>query len=124
MIDILVVDDEEDILFTIKYGLEKIDKNYKIKTVSNGDECLKALKEGVPDLILLDLMMPNMNGWQVLDIILSNSKWRNIPVFIISGAGNNEFKEQAEALGIPLIEKPFTIDLLKDRIDNFFMNKK
>jgi CheY-like chemotaxis protein len=124
MMEILVVDDEKDILFTIKYGLEKIDKNYKIKTVSNGDECLKALNEGIPDLILLDLMMPNMNGWQMLDIILGNPKWRNIPVFIISGAGNNEFKEQAEDLGIPYIEKPFSIDLLKNRIDNYFMDDK
>ena len=119
--NILVVDDEEDILFTIKYGLEKIDKNYKIKTVTNGEECLRALNEGIPDLILLDLMMPDMNGWQVLDIILGNTKWRNIPIFIISGAGNTEFKEQAENLGIPYIEKPFNIDELKDKIDNFFI---
>jgi CheY-like chemotaxis protein len=122
--NILVVDDEEDILFTIKYGLEKIDRNYNIKTVTNGEECLKALKEGVPDLILLDLMMPNMNGWQVIDIILGNPKWRNIPVFIISGAGNTEFKEQAESLGIPYIEKPFKIDLLKNTIYNYFIDNK
>jgi putative two-component system response regulator len=122
--NILVVDDEEDILFTIKYGLEKIDKNYKIQTVKNGEECLKVLNKEIPDLILLDLMMPNMTGWQVLDIILGNPSWRNIPVFIISGAGNTEFKEQAEDLGIPYIEKPFTVDLLKDRIDNYFMERE
>ena len=123
MKNILVVDDEEDILFTIKYGFEKFNNEYKIITAKNGSECLNLLKEEIPNLILLDLMMPNMNGWEVLHIILENPKWRDIPVFIITGAGKTEFKEEAEALGITYIEKPFTIDILKDKIDNYFIEK-
>ena len=120
MKNILIVDDEEDILFTIKYGFEEFKQEYNINTAKNGQECLKILKKEIPNLILLDLMMPNMNGWGVLDIILGNPKWRNIPVFIITGAGSIEFQKQAEELGITYIEKPFTIDLLKDKIDNYF----
>jgi putative two-component system response regulator len=123
MKNILVVDDEDDILFTIKYGLEKINKEYKIKTVKNGSECINILNENTPDLILLDLMMSNMNGWQVLDIILGKPEWRNIPVFIITGAGNDEFKEQAEDLGITYIEKPFNLNLLEEKIDELFNTK-
>jgi CheY-like chemotaxis protein len=123
MKNILVVDDEDDILFTIIYGLEKINKEYKIKTVKNGSECINILNENTPDLILLDLMMSNMNGWQVLDIILGKPEWRNIPVFIITGAGNDEFKEQAEDLGITYIEKPFNLNLLEEKIDELFNTK-
>ena len=123
MKNILVVDDEEDIRFTIKYGLEKINKEYKIKTAKNGSECINILNENTPDLILLDLMMPNMNGWQILDVILGKPEWRNIPVFIITGAGSNEFKEQAEDLGITYIEKPFDINLLDEKIDQLFNTK-
>ena len=149
MKNILIVDDEEDILFTIKFGLESINKDYKIKTAKDGTECLKILNKEIPDLILLDIMMPNMNGWQVLDIILDrkqkltkliklgmeisqlsdldiileNPKWRNIPVFIITGMGTDDFKEQAKALGITYIEKPFTVDVLKDKIENYFHEK-
>jgi len=65
-------------------------------------------------------MMPNMNGWQVLDIIQENLKWRDIPVFIISAVEKQEFKDTTEALGIPFIEKPFSFTLLKKKIDNFF----
>ena len=77
MKNILVVDDEEDILFSIKYGFEKFKQDFNIKTAKDGKECLNLLNKEIPDLILLDLMMPNMNGWQVLDIILGNIKWRN-----------------------------------------------
>ena len=122
MINILAVDDEEDILYTIKYGFEKFD-DFKINTAKNGEECLNILEHNIPDLILLDIMMPKMNGWQVLDIILGNPKWRNIPVFFITGAGNSEFKKHAEELGITYIEKPFTIEDLKKEIDAYFMNK-
>ena len=64
-----------------------------------------------------------MNGWQVLDIILGKPEWRDIPVFIVTGAGNDEFKEQAEDLGITYIEKPFNINLLEEKIEQLF-NKK
>jgi CheY-like chemotaxis protein len=122
MINILAVDDEEDILYTIKYGFEKFN-NYHINTAKNGEECINILKDNIPDLILLDLMMPKMNGWQVLDIILGNPKWREIPVFIITGAGDTKFKKQAEELGINYIEKPFTIEHLKKEIDAYFINR-
>jgi CheY-like chemotaxis protein len=65
-------------------------------------------------------MMPNMNGWQVLHIIQENLQWRDIPVFIISAVEKREFKEAAEELGIPFIEKPFSFTFLKRKIDQFF----
>jgi CheY-like chemotaxis protein len=118
---ILVVDDNEDILYSIKNGLEETNNDIKINTANNGIKCLEMLVEETPDLILLDLMMPNMNGWEVLETIQRNMKWRNIPIFIISSSDNPEFKESAEELGITFIEKPFNINNLKTRIDEFLI---
>ena len=117
---ILVVDDEEDLLYSVKTGLENKSDEYKIQTATDGEKCLNLLNEEIPDLILLDLMMPNMNGWQVLDIIQGNLKWRHIPIFIITALENPEFKESVEDLGLKYIEKPFTIDDVKGKLDSFF----
>ena len=117
---ILVVDDEEDILLSVKNGLENNSDEYTIQTAKDGEKCLNILNKEIPDLILLDLMMPNMNGWQVLDIIRGNFKWRDIPIFIITAVEDPEFKKSAVELGITYIEKPFTIDELKVKIDNLF----
>jgi CheY-like chemotaxis protein len=117
---ILVVDDKEDFLLSVKNGLEYKSNEYKIQTANDGKKCINILNEEIPDLILLDLMMPNMDGWQVLDIIRGNLKWRDIPIFIITATENPEFKKTAEELGIIYIEKPFTMEYLKEKIDNFF----
>ena len=117
---ILVVDDDEDVLFSVKNGLENNSDKYAIQTAKDGKKCLNILTKEIPDLILLDLMMPNMNGWQTLDIIRGNLKWRDIPIFIITAVEDPEFKNSVEELGITYIEKPFTIDELKGKIDNFF----
>jgi response regulator RpfG family c-di-GMP phosphodiesterase len=69
-------------------------------------------------------MMPNMNGWQVLDVIQGNLKWRDIPVFIISAVNDPEFKQTTEDLGIPFIEKPLSVEAIKKRIDGYFQVKQ
>lgn len=117
---ILAVDDEEDILYSLKYGLEKISNEYEIQTAKDGVQCLDILKKEIPDLILLDLMMPNMSGWKVLETIQENPKWRHIPIFIVTAFKDPEFKKSSEELGITYIEKPFTIDGIKIKIDKFF----
>jgi CheY-like chemotaxis protein len=117
---ILVVDDDEGFLFSVKNGLEHISDEYTVQTANDGEKCLTILNNETPDLILLDIMMPNMNGWQVLDTIRGNFKWRDIPIFLITATDNPEFKKSAEGLGITYIEKPFTHDWLKRKIDNFF----
>jgi len=124
VIKILIVDDEDDVLYSLKHGLEDISHEYIITIASDGKQCLEFLSKDIPDLILLDLMMPNMNGWEVLDVIQGNLKWRNIPVFIISAASDPEFKQTAEDLGIPFIEKPLSVSAVKTRIDQFFQYEK
>jgi CheY-like chemotaxis protein len=124
VIKILIVDDEEDVLYSLKHGLESLSNDFSIQMARDGKQCLEILSKETPNLILLDLMMPNMNGWQVLDVIQGNLKWREIPVFIISAFNDPEFKQTTEDLGIPFIEKPINVEELKMRIDEYFLVKK
>jgi len=117
----MVVDDNPDHLHTIKQTIEKMDDEYKVICASNGISCIKLLKnDEIPDLILLDIMMPKMNGWETFKIIQENSLWRNIPVIFLT-ARTDDFAENAgKFLASDYIEKPFDIDDLKKRIDKIF----
>lgn len=81
MVKILVVEDNEDILNLVKIILEV--NNYEVLTAPDGYEAIK-LMEYNPDLVLLDIMMPGMSGWDVLDIIRSKEEWKNTPVIILT----------------------------------------
>ncbi len=118
---IMVVDDNPDHLHTIKQTIEKMDDEYKVLCASNGISCIKLLKNNeIPDLILLDIMMPKMNGWETFKIIKENSLWRNIPVVFLT-ARTDDFAENAgKFLASDYIEKPFDIEDLKKRIDKIF----
>jgi CheY-like chemotaxis protein len=76
--NILVVDDEEDARYLVKQILE--DNGYNVIEARNGRECLKKIREKKPDLILLDIMMPGLDGWEVLGEIQRDSDLRYIPV--------------------------------------------
>jgi CheY-like chemotaxis protein len=121
VIKIPIVDDEDDVLYSLKRGLEDLCRDYSIQTASDRQQCLELLSGEIPDLILLDLMMPNMDGWQVLDVIQGNLTWRDIPVFIISAVNDPDFKRTTEDLGIPFIEKPFSAETIKKHVDRYFL---
>jgi CheY-like chemotaxis protein len=117
---ILIVDDEDDLLFSLKEGLEDINNEYRVISAKNGEECINILFYDIPDLILLDLMMPKMNGWQVLEKILENIRWRDIPIFIITAVSNPKLKKMTDSLEIVHIEKPFTIEVIHNNIIEYF----
>ena len=115
----MMVDDEEDQIFGIKTVLEKkYGDEYKVIPANNGAECFELLKNNeLPDLILLDIMMPEMNGWQVFDKLKENPSWKDIPVVFLT-ARTDEIAERAGSfLGEDYIEKPFDTKYLKSRID-------
>ena len=115
---IFVVDDEPDIRYTVKYGLEGLDKEYKVVDVGSGEQCLALLeKKQIPDLILLDIMMPNMNGWEVQRRLKENVAWRHIPVVFLTAVGDPTSKVIGSITSKDCIEKPFRLVELKQRID-------
>ena len=120
MIKIMLVDDEKDQIFCIKTGFEELyGKEYSIIPVESGEQCFKLLEKNViPDIILLDIMMPNMNGWEVFDKLQANKEWKDIPVVFLT-ARSDGFAEHAGGLiADDFIEKPIDINELKTRIEN------
>ena len=120
MIKIMLVDDEKDQIFCIKTGFEELfGKQYSIIPAESGKHCFKLLeKKVIPDVILLDIMMPKMNGWEVFDKLRANKEWKDIPVVFLT-ARSDGFAEHAGGLiADDFIEKPIDIKELKTRIDN------
>jgi two-component system response regulator VicR len=114
---ILVVDDNPDVVFSMKAILESISDDFNIIESENGEQCLNVISKEIPDLILLDLMMPKMDGWEVINHIQTNNDWRDIPIIIFTAAVESEYKKTAEELGIAYIKKPFSIDAIKEKIE-------
>lgn len=115
---IMVVDNEQDFLFTIKDVFKSFSDEYELITAKSGIECLELLKNNnIPNLILLDIMMPEMNGWEVARKLRQNLKWRNIPIIFISAIGDRTSKITSLELAEEFIEKPFNMKDLKIKID-------
>jgi len=123
---ILLVDDEPDQIFVIKTALENTYQGeFDVISAENGDKCLNFLEEGQnPDLILLDIMMPEMSGWEVYDKIRDNPDWRHIPIVFLTARTDRIAENAGEFLGDDYIEKPIEIDQLKKRIDNVLEKKE
>ena len=116
---IFVVDDEYDLLFTIKKVIEYYNKDYKVEMIDNGKKLLELLKQVIPDLILLDIMMPDINGWEIFKILKSKREWRSIPVIFISSVSDNTSKITANSIADDFIEKPFEAEFLQRKIEYF-----
>ena len=112
---IYVVDDEHDLLFTIKKVIEYYNKNYKVTTIENGKKLFELLEKNIPDLILLDIMMPEMNGWEIFKKLKSKQNWKNIPVIFISSVSDDTSKITANTIADDFIEKPFDTELLNPK---------
>ena len=114
---IMVVDDNPDIILSIKSGLEVVTGDYEIIGAESGEKCLELLETETPDLILLDIMMPEMSGWETFDKLKGNASWGKIPVVFLTARTDRIAKNAGGFLGDDYIEKPFEIAELKRRID-------
>ena len=120
----MVVDDDPYQTFTIKKSLEIIDNDYEVIRADSGMQCLELLKnKKIPDIILLDIMMPDMNGWKVYKKLRENQSWKNIPIIFITARTDQIAKNAGNFYGEDYIEKPFEIVDLKKRIDKVIKNK-
>ena len=121
---IMVVDDDPGVIFTVKQGLEGLDSDYQIITVSSGLQCLEKLeKEALPDLILLDIMMPNMSGWETYKKIREKIGNDELPIIFLTARTDRIAKEAGGFLADDYIEKPFKVPELKERIEKILKNK-
>lgn len=114
MAKILVVDDEEKVVDLYKDMLSK--EGFSVLTATNGKDCLRLAEKEVPDLILLDVMMPGMDGGQTAQNLLENVKTKNIPIiFLTSIVTKEEEAEQEGKIGGRLFISKFSDreDILK-----------
>ena len=106
---ILVVDDEQDIVESLKFVLEV--SGFVCYTAFNGEDGLRLAKEIVPDLIILDVMMPRINGFKISRLLKFDAKYKNIPILMITARSQEEDKLIGEQTGADeYITKPFDLD--------------
>ena len=85
---ILIVDDAPDFIFALRNFLE--DLGYEVVEAYDGQEALKAIEAEQPDLVLLDVIMPLMDGWQTLSAIRERPEWETLPVVMLTGLDQPE----------------------------------
>ncbi|MGQ9732247.1 MAG: response regulator transcription factor [Candidatus Zipacnadales bacterium] len=105
---ILMVDDERDLVFATKLYLEA--ENYEVIPAYDGREALQKLDqlEELPHLVILDVFMPRMSGWDVLRMIRSTERTRSLPVIMLTAAGQDADKARGWDLGVDWYQtKPF-----------------
>ena len=120
---IMVIDDNPDLLYSVKEGLKSLSNDYEVVTVDSGRKCLQLLEETKPDLILLDIMMPGMDGWDTCAKIKDNKKTENIPIVFLTARTDTISKSMGGLASADYITKPFDIEDLKKRIDSVIKSK-
>lgn len=116
---VLIIDDTKDVIDLLREYLS--DKEYQIFTANNGEDGLEIARSKRPSLITLDIMMPNMNGWEVLKRLKTSTETADIPVIMISNISD---KNKSIKLGaIDSIVKPFSKEDIKLVIKKYFKNE-
>lgn len=120
---VLVIDDEKNILLTLNMFLNK--KGYIVKSISNGAEALDLAEKYMPDIILLDILLPGLNGYLLCRTLKGNYSTKHIPVIFMSAKNQNEDIKQAfEAGGDDYIIKPFTYQQIEKVINKYLKENK
>jgi len=113
--NILVVDDEEDILELVTYNLSK--EGYHVLRATSGEEALAAAKSKIPDLVVLDLMLPGMDGLEVCKVLKGTPETRHIPIVVLTAKGEEPDIVTGLELGADdYVTKPFSPRVLVARV--------
>lgn len=111
---VLVVDDD---VYNLSVAKKLMEDSYEVIGVSGGESCLKVLSRRTPSLILLDIDMPNMNGFEVLEKIRENNQWEDLPVIFLTA--NTDVKTEQKCLeigAVDYIRKPFEPTIMLSRV--------
>ena len=112
---IYIVDDEEDILDLVEYNLTK--EGYEVELFTTGEEILRKVKKDIPDLILLDLMLPGVDGLDVCKVLKHTPDTANIPIIMLTAKGEEADIVTGLELGADdYIPKPFSTKILLARV--------
>jgi two-component system, chemotaxis family, response regulator WspR len=118
--NILIVEDDN---FVAEVYLAKLSEmGYETVLAQNGEEGLTELKKGKVDLILLDILMPIMNGIEMLEEVKKNEEWKNIPVILLTNIGEKESIQKVREMGVKdyLIKSHFTPAEVIEKVESVF----
>ena len=114
-IDILVVDDEESIVFSLEFLLKK--EGYHVRTAANGVLALEAFKEAQPDIILLDVMMPEMDGYETAKQIRALDPTSKTSIIFLTAKGTTRDRREGYMSGADdYVVKPFENEAILEKI--------
>ena len=121
--NIYIVEDEEPIITLIKYNLEK--EGYKVSYSDNGNDGIKGIKNSLPDLVLLDWMLPDFSGVKICKNLKKDIKFKNIPIIMLTAKGEEEDKIKGLNSGADdYITKPFSFPELLARVKALLRRSK
>ncbi len=112
---VLIVDDAPNIVLSLEFLMKK--EGYDVLSVSNGEEAMAAVAEKIPDLILLDVMMPRKDGYEVCQELRAKPDWKDIKIIMLTAKGRDVEREKGLALGADdYITKPFATHELVNKV--------
>ena len=115
---ILIVDDEQDIVETLKFMLEA--QGYECFCAYDGEAGLTLAKEIIPDLMILDVMMPKMNGYKISRLLKYDNKYKNIPIIMVTARSQDDDKAIGQETGVnEYVTKPFELDDLISKVNKY-----
>lgn len=120
---ILIVEDDKFLVRVYQLKFEK--EGFLVRVATDGKEAIDFLEKGdIPNIILLDLMLPIINGFEILSVIKNKEKWKNIPVLILSNLGQDQDIEKGKQLGADeyIIKSNTKINDIIDKVKKYLKN--
>lgn len=113
---ILIVDDEPNIVMSLEYAFKK--KGFEVYIARDGEEAIQLVNEVMPDIILLDIMMPKVDGYEVLNFVNQQQNKNDIKVIFMSAKNKLKDIEKGLSLGaLDYITKPFSVKKVTEKIE-------
>ena len=117
---VLVVDDDPVVIRLVKELLKT--QGYVVETAKDGIDAMVMVKKEIPDLIVLDIMMPELNGYDVLRTLKFTDEFKEIPVLLLTAREQELDKRIGEMMGIEYIQKPVNREAFLEKIDKIFQS--
>ena len=112
---ILVVEDEPNIVLSLQFLMKKA--GFEVRVANDGEEALSLVQDRTPDLILLDVMIPKRDGFDVCQTIRANPDWKDVYIILLTAKGREVDREKGIALGAnDYVTKPFSTRDLTEKV--------
>ncbi len=120
---VLLVDDEPNIVLSLEFLMKQA--GYDVRIARDGDGALNAVRERAPDIILLDVMTPGLDGYEVCQTIRANPAWNDVRIVMLTAKSREVEREKGLALGADdYITKPFSTRELVDRVKRMLADRR